>query len=57
MRCLGFAPVQAALLALSLVSVAAGEAPYGLERRIPGDTSRLKGTPEPPPPYRTRRVF
>jgi glucose/arabinose dehydrogenase len=30
--------------------------PYGIERRIPLTTSRVVGSPEPPPPYRIRRV-
>ena len=34
-------------------SQAAGtESPFGLERRVPFDTGRIVGTPEPPPPYR-----
>jgi len=31
--------------------------PFGLKKRIPWTTSRLKGSPEPPPPYRLERVF
>ena len=31
--------------------------PYGIERRIPWTTSRITGTPEPPPPYTIERVF
>lgn len=31
--------------------------PFGLERRIPWNTSRVKGTPEPPAPYRTELAF
>lgn len=31
--------------------------PYGIERRIPLTTSRVVGSPEPPPPYRVRRVY
>lgn len=55
MRCLPILSLVAVLTCTSLV--AAAEPPYGLERRFPCDTSRLQGTPEPPPPYRTRRVF
>jgi putative heme-binding domain-containing protein len=33
-----------------------GRAP-GLGKRVPWTTSRLTGSPEPPPPYRSRRVF
>ena len=31
--------------------------PYGIERRIPLTTSRVIGSPDPPPPYRVRHVF
>jgi glucose/arabinose dehydrogenase len=31
--------------------------PYGIERRLPLTTSRVVGSPEPPPPYRVRKVF
>lgn len=31
--------------------------PYGLTTRVPWTTSRVFGTPEPPPPYTARRVF
>jgi uncharacterized repeat protein (TIGR03806 family) len=31
--------------------------PHGIERRIPLTTSRVIGSPEPPPPYRVRRVY
>jgi glucose/arabinose dehydrogenase len=31
--------------------------PYGIERRIPLTTSRVVGSPDPPPPYRVRRVY
>jgi glucose/arabinose dehydrogenase len=31
--------------------------PYGIERRIALTTSRVAGSPEPPPPYRVRRVY
>jgi putative heme-binding domain-containing protein len=34
-----------------------GERPFGLPARIPWTTSRITGTPEPPPPYRVQRVF
>ena len=36
---------------------AEAEKPFGLEQRIPWSTSRLVGTPDPPPPYRLTRVF
>jgi len=31
--------------------------PYGIARRIPWTTSRVVGSPDPPPPYRVRRAF
>src|SRR5262249_16298876 len=38
-------------------AVGAGAKPYGIERRVPLTTSRVVGSPEPPPPYRVRRVY
>jgi len=31
--------------------------PYGVERRLPLTTSTVVGSPEPPPPYRVRKLF
>jgi uncharacterized repeat protein (TIGR03806 family) len=31
--------------------------PYGIARRTPLTTSRVVGSPDPPPPYRARRVY
>src|SRR5439155_14328945 len=31
--------------------------PYGLEKRLPLTTSRVVGSPEPPPPYRVPKAF
>src|SRR5436305_4152420 len=31
--------------------------PYGIETRVPWTTSHVKGTPEPPPPYRSEVAF
>jgi uncharacterized repeat protein (TIGR03806 family) len=31
--------------------------PFGLDRRIPWTTSRVVGSPEPPRPFRTERIF
>jgi uncharacterized repeat protein (TIGR03806 family) len=31
--------------------------PFGLEKRVLWTTSKMIGSPEPPPPYRTERVF
>src|SRR5947207_3125072 len=30
---------------------------FGLDQRVPWTTSNVKGSPEPPPPYRTERAF
>src|SRR5689334_14137393 len=30
---------------------------YGLDKRVPWTTSKVIGSPEPPPPYKTERVF
>src|SRR5438445_11492753 len=30
---------------------------YGLEKRVPWTTSKVIGSPEPPPPYRTEPAF
>ena len=31
--------------------------PFGIERRVPWTTSRVVGSPNPPPPYRVHRAF
>lgn len=52
-----------AVFGLLAASFAAGEkkAPvrkaYGLEKRVPWTTSKVIGSPEPPPPYRSERAF
>jgi putative heme-binding domain-containing protein len=33
------------------------ERPYGIQERVAWTTSRVTGSPEPPPPYRIERVF
>src|SRR5947209_19834528 len=33
------------------------EQPFGLVRRTPWTTSRIRGSPEPPHPYRIERAF
>lgn len=33
------------------------ERPYGLEKRAPWTTSRIRGSPDPPAPYRTEPAF
>src|SRR4051812_23145687 len=35
----------------------AAEKPYGLERRIPWNDSRVVGSPDPLPPYKVVRAF
>ena len=35
----------------------APEKPFGLSKRVPWTTSRIVGSPDPPPPYRLKRVF
>lgn len=44
------------LCLLAAVAPAAAE-PFPLDRRTPVDTSRLRGSPDPLPPFRTRRDF
>jgi putative heme-binding domain-containing protein len=34
-----------------------GERPHGIAERVPWTTSRVAGSPEPPPPYRIERAF
>ena len=31
--------------------------PFGIQKRTPWTTSRIRGAPDPPAPYRTERVF
>jgi glucose/arabinose dehydrogenase len=38
-------------------SVVGAAKPYGIERRILLTTSRVVGSPDPPPPYRVQRVY
>jgi putative heme-binding domain-containing protein len=35
----------------------AAERPYGIPKRVPWTTSRITGSPDPPPPYRVERAF
>ncbi|MBI1353768.1 MAG: hypothetical protein GC160_05425 [Acidobacteria bacterium] len=54
----GRVAVVATLLALGGgLMWAQDERPYGLEKRVKWTTSRLVGSPKPPPPYRLVRVF
>ncbi|HCD03496.1 MAG TPA: hypothetical protein DER64_23530, partial [Planctomycetaceae bacterium] len=47
------------LLVVSSTSTAADDPrrPYGIARRVAWTTSRITGSPEPPPPFATRPVF
>lgn len=33
------------------------DGPFGIEKRVPWTSSRIKGSPDPPPPYRTTVAF
>src|SRR5439155_23530999 len=53
-------PVTVALcvaLCMVVCSSDSAERTYGIPKRMPWTTSRLIGTPEPPPPYRIDRAF
>ena len=47
------------LVATATISAqsAADEKPYGIEERVKWTTSRIVGSPDPPPPYRLVRAF
>lgn len=47
----------AAALFYSTGSAAPADKPYGLDQRVPWTQSRLRGSPDPPPPYRLVRAF
>ncbi|HIF32379.1 MAG TPA: hypothetical protein EYG57_07815, partial [Planctomycetes bacterium] len=43
---------------LQISATAAGdEGPFGIDQRVPWTSSRITGTPDPPPPYRTVVAF
>jgi glucose/arabinose dehydrogenase len=48
---------QFGTLSLSPAAERNEKQPFGIAARPPWTTSRVTGTPEPPPPYRTERVF
>jgi putative heme-binding domain-containing protein len=54
-------PVLGLLMIGAAVALSAAEdrahAPYGIAQRVPWTTSRILGSPEPPPPYRTERAY
>ena len=58
MRSLSLSLVIVLFLALFAVSQSdAADRPYGLDKRALWTTSNVRGTPDPPPPYRTERAF
>jgi len=38
-------------------TAAQGRKPFGLDKRVPWTASNVKGSPEPPPPYKTELAF
>jgi putative heme-binding domain-containing protein len=46
-----------AILFASAVALTLKEPPYGIPERVPWTRSALIGTPDPPPPFRSARVF
>ncbi len=46
-----------ASLALPSAPLEKRERPHGIPKRVPWTTSRVTGSPDPPPPYRVERVF
>jgi uncharacterized repeat protein (TIGR03806 family) len=51
------APAGLILVLLSLSSAAPESKPVGMDKRVPWTTSRIKGSPEPPPPFRSEVAF
>src|ERR1700679_2879682 len=49
--------VVAPILLLVSAAAPAAEKPFGMERRIPWNDSRVAGSPDPPPPYKVARGF
>ncbi len=45
------------LLVAAATPAPAAEKPFGLERRIPWNDSRIVGSPDPLPPYKVVRAF
>lgn len=50
-------PWLTVLLLAGRLSVSAADHPFGIDQRVPWTTSTFSGTPEPPSPYLTERVF
>lgn len=44
-------------LLFAAFTLVGAERPFGIEKRVPWTTSTVKGTPDPPTPYQTERVF
>lgn len=50
--------ITLALLVLGcLTTLAHGDKPYGIPKRVPWTTSKMVGSPDPPAPYKLVRVF
>ena len=49
--------IALAVFAPGLTADSADGVPYGISTRVPWTTSRVTGSPDPPPPYRTQRVW
>jgi uncharacterized repeat protein (TIGR03806 family) len=58
--CLRFAPACAVLILIQWGSTPAQQPvkkAFGLDKRVPWTTSKVIGSPEPPPPYKTEPAF
>ena len=49
--------VVSSLLLTSVAALADDDPRFGIDKRTPWTTSRIQGTPDPPPPYRTAVAF
>src|SRR5262245_22192541 len=54
---IGASLFAAALLGLALDTPAQDRRPFSLDRRVPWTTSQVRGSPDPPAPYRTENAF
>jgi uncharacterized repeat protein (TIGR03806 family) len=50
-------PLAVVVLLLPLLVLPAADRPFGIDRLPPLTTSTVIGSPEPPPPYRVKRVY
>ncbi|MEX0725797.1 MAG: PQQ-dependent sugar dehydrogenase [Planctomycetaceae bacterium] len=55
--CLSFAFVGLGIVASGQSESETETKPFGLEKREPWTTSKVVGTPEPPPPYTVERIY